>query len=291
MNTLIVDKPQAHISYKAAKLYTAQQTIPVKLIDLLVITESVTIDTKSIINIANANVPILYLSNDNKHFALTLPAIAKNGDLKALQYSNLSQNLTIAKKLLFEKFVSHKASLEHFELTINIEDELTHLALAKTIDELMGVEGAFAKRYFGYYFSLFEKRLTKGFRSKNPPLDPINAMLSYVYTLSYYTITAKLYMRGFDPSLSYLHTPFRNHFALSSDLLEPLRANINRFVAELFLKHILRAEDFTCKNGVYLKNETRRQLWSHLKPFMQIINTHINAQIITLKRQLEKNDL
>ena len=82
MNTLIVDKPQAHISYKAAKLYTAQQTIPVNLIDLLVITESVTIDTKSIINIANANVPILYLSNDNKHFALTLPAIAKNGDLK-----------------------------------------------------------------------------------------------------------------------------------------------------------------------------------------------------------------
>lgn len=291
MNTLIVDKPQTKISFKASKLYAAQQTIPIKLIDLLVVTESVTIDPKSIINIANANVPILYLSSDNKRFALTLPAIAKSGDLKVLQYANLSQNLIIAKKLLFEKFVSHKASLEHFDLTINIEDELTHLALAKTIDEMMGVEGAFAKRYFGYYFSLFEKRLTKGFRSKNPPLDPINAMLSYVYTLSYHAITAKLYMRGFDPSLSYLHTPFRNHFALSSDLLEPLRANINRFVAELFLKQILHAEDFTCKNGVYLKNETRRQLWNHLKPFMQIINTQINAQIITLKRQLEKNNL
>lgn len=291
MNTLIIDKPQTHVTYKASKLYAAQQTIPIKLIDLLVITENVAIDTKSIIHIANANVPILYLSNDNKHFALTLPAIAKSGDLKALQYANLSQNLNIAKKLLYEKFMTHKASLEHFELTLNIENELTHLALAKSIDELMGVEGAFAKRYFGYYFSLFEKRLTKGFRSKNPPLDPINAMLSYLYTLSYYALTAKLYMRGFDPSLSYLHTPFRNHFALSSDLLEPLRANINRFVAELFLKQILHSEDFTCKNGVFLKNETRRQLWSHLKPFMQIINTQINAQIITLKRQLEKNDL
>lgn len=291
MNTLIIDKPQTQITYKASKLYAAQQTIPIKLIDVLVITENVAIDTKSIINIANANVPILYLSNDNKHFALTLPAIAKSGDLKALQYANLSQNLNIAKKLLYEKFITHKASLEHFELTLNIDNELTHLALAKSIDELMGVEGAFAKRYFGYYFSLFEKRLTKGFRSKNPPLDPINAMLSYLYTLSYHAITAKLYMRGFDPSLSYLHTPFRNHFALSSDLLEPLRANINRFVAELFLKQILHVEDFTCKNGVFLKNETRRQLWSHLKPFMQIINTQINAQIITLKRQLEKNDL
>ena len=111
MNTLIIDKPQTHVTYKASKLYAAQQTIPIKLIDLLVITENVAIDTKSIIHIANANVPILYLSNDNKHFALTLPAIAKSGDLKALQYANLSQNLNIAKKLLYEKFMTHKASL------------------------------------------------------------------------------------------------------------------------------------------------------------------------------------
>ncbi|QIR75240.2 CRISPR-associated endonuclease Cas1 [Sulfurospirillum diekertiae] len=239
---------------------------------------------------ANANVPILYLTKDSKQFALTLPAMAKNGELKALQYANLSNNLSIAKKLLFDKFTTHKASLEHFDITISIDETLTHLALAQSIEEVMGIEGAFAKRYFAHYFSLFEKSLTKGFRSKNPPLDPINAMLSYIYTLSYYAITAKLYMRGFDPSLSYLHTPLRSHFALSSDLLEPLRASINCFVAELFLKQILHAEDFTCKNGVYLKYDTRRQLWTHLKPFMNSLNPQINRQIVMLKKNLEKND-
>lgn len=290
MNTVIIDKDKVNVTYKASKLYTSGQSIPIKLVDLLVITETVAIDTKSIINIANANVPLLYLSKDNKRFALTLPAVANNGELKALQYANLSRNVSIAKKLLYEKFMTHKASLEHFDMTLRIDDELTSLALANNIDEVLGIEGAFARRYFSHYFSLFPKQLTKGYRSKNPPLDPINAMLSYIYTLSYYALTAKLYMRGFDPSISYLHTPFRHHFALSSDILETLRANINRFVAELFLKEVLHAEDFTCKNGVYLKNETRKILWTHLTPFMKTINALSNTHIAALKRRLEKND-
>lgn len=291
MNTVIIDKDKANVTYKVSKLYASGQSIPIKLIDLLVITETVSIDTKSVISIANANVPLLYLSKDNKRFALTLPAIANNGELKALQYANLSQNVSIAKKLLYEKFMTHKASLEHFDMTLRIDDELTNLALAKDIDEVLGIEGAFARRYFSHYFSLFPKQLTKGFRSKNPPLDPLNAMLSYIYTLSYYALSAKLYMRGFDPSISYLHTPFRHHFALSSDILETLRADINLFVAELFLNKVLHAEDFTCKNGVYLKNETRKILWTHLTPFMKTINSLSNTHIADLKRCLEKNDV
>lgn len=291
MNTLIIDKHQEKVSFKASKIVTTKQSIPIKLIDLLVMTEDVAIDTKSVLEIANANVPILYLAKDSRKFALTLPATSINAELKKLQYTNLDQTLNIAKKILFDKFTAHQQSLQTYDISVSIEDELTHLALAQSIDEMLGIEGAFAKRYFSHYFSLFERKLTKGFRSKNPPLDPVNAMLSYVYTLGYYAITAKLYMRGFDPSISYLHTPFRSHFALSSDLLEPYRAEINTFVAQLFLTHVLTSNDFTSKNGVYLKNETRKLLWIHLKPFMNLLNTKINTSIATLKKRLTQNEI
>ncbi|QIR75243.1 hypothetical protein FA592_02965 [Sulfurospirillum diekertiae] len=53
MNTIIIDKDKTEVTYKASKLYTAGQSIPIKLVDMLVITDSVCIDTKSIIQIAN----------------------------------------------------------------------------------------------------------------------------------------------------------------------------------------------------------------------------------------------
>lgn len=289
MNTVIIDKNDQKIELKGAKIYTNDHTIPLKLIDLLILTESAKITPKTIVNLTNENVPLLFLSNDSKKFAITLPAISKNSEQKVLQYKALSKNIEIAKELLYEKFTTHKTSLEKYDIVMSVDDELTSLALAKDIDTMMGIEGALARKYFGHYFSLFERKLTKGYRSKNPPLDPVNATLSYIYTLGYNTITAKLYMRGFEPSISYLHIPFRNHFALSSDILETLRSDINNFVADLFLSHTLTTDDFTLKGGVYLTQNGRTKLWTTLKPFMNQLNKKVNKKIATLKKQIEPN--
>ncbi len=291
MRSLIIDKEGESLEIKGAKIYTKKHTIPTNMVDILILTESVIVTPKTIINITNENIPLLYLSKDSKKFALTLPAISKNSELKVMQYKALTHNVEIAKRLLYEKFVTHQKTLEEFEISINIQNELTALAMAKDIDSMMGVEGAFARRYFGHYFALFERKLTKGFRSKNPPQDPINAMLSFIYTLAYNSITAKLYMRGFEPSISYLHTPFRNHFALSSDIMEPLRAQINVFVAKLFLEGQLGMEDFTFKGGVYLKYQSRTNLWTILKPFMSQLNKQVNKQMAILKQEIQKREI
>jgi len=287
MKSIIIDKSDESIAIKGAKLYTKKHTIPTKLIDILILTESVEISPKSLITIANENIAILYLAKDSKKFALTLPCISKNSEMKLMQYKALVYNVDIARRLLYEKFLSHQKSLERFDITIDITTEVATLALAKDVDSMMGIEGAFARRYFGHFFSLFERKLTKGYRSKNPPQDPINAMLSFVYMLTYHSITAKLYMRGFDPSISYLHTPFRNHFALSSDIMESMRADINNFVAELFLEKKLTTDDFTFKGGVYLRYESRRNLWKTLQPFMNTLNKKVNQQIAKLKKELQ----
>jgi CRISPR-associated protein Cas1 len=289
MKSLIVDTKSEKVEYENGKIRTNNHAVPTKFLDLLIVTEGVAISPKTMLNIANENIPLLLLSKDSKKMALTLPAIAKNADLKIMQYKALANHLAIAKYLLSQKFLTHKASLEAFDIVIEIADELEKVVHAMSTDELMGIEGAFARRYFKHYFALFKRNLTKGYRSKNPPLDPVNAVLSYIYTLGYNTLTAKLYMRGFDPSISYLHTPFRSHYALSSDLLEPLRAEINTFVAKLFLEEQLTTDDFTNKGGVYLKYESRRRLWTTLAPFMKEQNKAINKHIVEMKKMFETN--
>lgn len=152
MNTLIIDKENQKIELKGAKVYTKEHAVPLKLIDLLILTQNALITPKAIVELTNENIPLLFLSNDSKKFALTLPAIAKNADLKVLQYKALSKNAIIAKALLCEKFTTHKNSLEAYDIYINIDEELEALSSAQTIESMMGVEGGFAKKIF---FTLF----------------------------------------------------------------------------------------------------------------------------------------
>lgn len=291
MNAVILDKSNQTVDVKSSKLYTTNHTIPLKLIDLLIINEKIDITTKNILVLTHNNIPLIFISNGSQKMSLVLPLISKNSELKMMQYHAQQKSLGIAQHILYHKFTSHKSSLLEFDIDIDISNELKSLENATDIPTLIGIEGAFAKLYFGHYFSLFERKLTKGFRSKNPPLDPVNAMLSFVYMLTYHSITAKLYMRGFDPSISYLHTPFRGHFALSSDMMEFLRADINDFVAKLFLDQVLTTDDFTNKNGVYLKYTSRKKLWEHINPFTHTLNRKINKQIATIKKMIDPSEI
>jgi len=286
MKLLIIDNANESVSIQGEKIRTSHHSIPLKLVEMVVVHEQVEIGGKSIIAITNKDIPILFLGKDSKKMALTLPIVAKNGDMKMKQYHALENRLEIGKFLIGEKITTHQASLTLLGKTMTLDAELMSVAKAMSIDELMGVEGAFARRYFGVYFSLFEPTITKGHRSKNPPLDPVNAMMSYVYMLFYHIITARLTMQGFDASIGYLHTPFRSHFALSSDIMETIRGAINTFVAKLFMEGQLNSSDFTSKGGVYLKYESRRKLWILLSPFIEEQNKTIRQHITTIKMMI-----
>jgi len=287
MKSLIIDKQDEILQYKDKKIKTSKHTIPLKLIDVIVINENIKISPKDILNITNFNIPIIFISKDNRKFSITLPLSIKNASLKISQYNVLKNRLDIAKNILIRKIQSHIDSLDTLNLVdFVLKDEIQNIKNAKNLDELLGIEGAFATKYFKTYFSLFDKRLSKGKRTKNPPLDPVNAMLSFLYTYGYYLITAKIFIKGFDPYISYLHTPFRNHYALSSDILEPIRADINVFVAKLFLEKELSIDDFTKKNGVYLRYQSRIKLWKKIQKFFNQINIKINKEIILLKKDI-----
>jgi CRISPR-associated protein Cas1 len=138
---------------------------------------------------------------------------------------------------------------------LDVSKVLDNIESAKSIQQLLGLEGSFSKRYFTQYFKLFPKRLHHGKRSKQPPLDPVNAMLSFFYMVVYNLITVRLLSFGFEPSIGFMHQPFRSHNALASDFMELFRADINAFVFRLFDEKKVTSSDFTKKNGVYYQKQ------------------------------------
>jgi len=257
MNRLIIDK-KGTLKAKNYSICFEDKRYPLRKIDFLILADEIVFDTKTISYITKNDTSILIY---NKGFSFIHPISSKNAQLKKAQYLALDKRIQIAKWIVLGKI---KSSF------IKIEFDIKKLQEAKTIEEILGIEGAFSKIYFSKYFSLFPKDLRPKKRTKHPPKDVVNAMLSFVYTILYYEITNELIKFGFEPQIGYLHEPFRSHNALSSDILEFFRAKVDEFVLELFLSEKLKKADFTSEYR--LKEQKRKELWKEIKIFLQTQN-------------------
>jgi CRISPR-associated protein Cas1 len=269
MNRLIIDK-KGKIEIKNHQIVFESQRYPLKLIDFLILADNIDLDTKTIAKLTSNDISILIY---NKNFSFIHPISAKNAELKKKQYLALDKRLEIAKWIIKGKINSN---------FLKIEFDLSSVDKADSIQELLGIEGSYTKFYFSKYFELFPKDLTFGKRSKNPPKDVVNALMSYLYTIAYYEITNLLIKNGFEPLIGYLHEPFRNHYALSSDLLEFFRSELDESVYMLFKEKIVKKQDFTTEYR--LREEKRKEIWWYIKETMQSLK--IQEKISELRNLL-----
>jgi len=132
------------------------------------------------------------------------------------------------------------------------------------IDPLRGIEGAAARAYFGVFDHLItHDHETFHFtgRSRRPPLDAVNALLSFVYTLLRHDIASALEAVGLDPAVGYLHRDRPGRPSLALDLMEELRAPLaDRLVLSLINRQQVRPRGFqTSESGaVSMDDETRK---------------------------------
>ncbi|HIY10315.1 MAG TPA: type I-C CRISPR-associated endonuclease Cas1c [Candidatus Anaerofilum excrementigallinarum] len=141
---------------------------------------------------------------------------------------------------------------------------LPHIEEAMTLEELRGLEGAAAQQYFdGFDSLLLQQRDTFHFtqRSRRPPLDPINALLSFAYTLLARDCAAALEGVGLDPYVGFLHRPRPGRTSLALDLMEELRP----VCADRFVITCVNQKSITAKHcqvqesgAVLLTDEGRR---------------------------------
>jgi CRISP-associated protein Cas1 len=137
---------------------------------------------------------------------------------------------------------------------------------AADLDVLRGIEGFAAKSYFGS-FSCMIRANRETFqlldRNKRPPRDPINALLSFVYTLLKNDCVAACEGVGLDPQMGFLHAVRPGRPALALDLMEELRAPLaDRLVLSLINRKQIQPKDFVTRPGgaVLLADDARRTL-------------------------------
>lgn len=127
------------------------------------------------------------------------------------------------------------------------------LERAETLDELRGLEGIAAKDYFSVFDLLIkrtEPALRFAGRSRRPPGDPVNALLSFGYALLSQDCAGALAGVGLDPAVGYLHEDRPGRLSLALDLMEELRCPVvDRLVVALLNRGQLDPADFVSEEG------------------------------------------
>lgn len=137
---------------------------------------------------------------------------------------------------------------------------------ASTVDQLRGVEGGAGREYFGCFDVLLVKQkeeLPFNGRTRRPPLDPVNAVLSFLYTLLVSDVRGALEGVGLDPQVGFLHRDRPGRPSLALDLMEELRPFVaDRLTLSLINRRQLQEGDFEVKESgaVLLRDKGRKKV-------------------------------
>lgn len=132
------------------------------------------------------------------------------------------------------------------------------------MDELRGVEGEAAARYFGVFNDMIlpnDERIRLNGRNRRPPLDPVNALLSFCYSLLMHDCRSALESCGLDPQCGFLHRDRPGRPSLALDLMEEFRAYLaDRVVLTLLNRRQITEGDFEFEpSGAVMLNEDSRK--------------------------------
>jgi CRISPR-associated protein Cas1 len=148
----------------------------------------------------------------------------------------------------------------------HLTDLLSEVERCKDMDRLRGVEGDAAFGYFNVFDHLIVQQKEhfqfKG-RSRRPPMDRVNALLSFVYTLLVFDVRSALETAGLDPYVGFLHADRPGRPSLALDLMEEFRAPFaDRIVLNLINRKQVNAEGFTLHGTgeVEMTAECRKEL-------------------------------
>jgi CRISPR-associated protein Cas1 len=152
------------------------------------------------------------------------------------------------------------------------------LPVAKTVPEIMGIEGAAARSYYRSLARLLPSELGFAERNRRPPLDVVNASLSYGYAVLEGEATSAIAAAGLDPTLGFMHGDDRTRRSLSLDLTEEFRPLIiDHAVAEAFRRRSLAPEHGrreTGRSGVLLTEHGRRRLLTAIENRLLTLSNH-----------------
>ncbi|WP_347275359.1 CRISPR-associated endonuclease Cas1 [Candidatus Kuenenia sp.] len=309
MGTLYIDRKGYHIKLDGESIAfylegKREGVVPIRPLNRVIIAGNNTIETSVLNKLADNGSSVIFLSGRGLQYRGFLTGrIHNNGLLRVKQYKKSLDkdfSLMISKELVMGKtekqltFLGDAAVIMEaegrkaafcnaFGIIENIADAIA--ARCDSQESLRGFEGAASNAYFSALTSLFPEPLGFKTRTRRPPRDPVNAMLSLCYTLLHYEAVREIQVAGLDPTIGFYHCFDYGRESLACDLIEPFRPAADRFVWELFKEGKCSSADFVKENeGVYLKKDSRKEFY----PVYETWIGPVRKEIVTMVKDISR---
>lgn len=238
------------------------------------------------------NISCAFLSLNGRLKARLVPVEGKNVPLRINQVlfsQDPDQSLALAQKFIFAKIHNQNALFQNFlsnhpeknelkQAQLKLLELISQIPSTQNLDQLRGLEGKAQRVYFSAFQEMCLGELQFNNRSRRPPRDPMNALISLGYALILAEIDSFLNALGLDPDIGIFHKTRYARPALALDLLEEFRAPISDRLA-LFINNnrILKTEDFQTdpEKGVRLSETALKK---YLTEYEKFITTEIQHQ-------------
>lgn len=278
MSFLYLTQNDVSVKTQEARVIVTQKdgmttSIPLNKLEGIVVMSRVNISTPCIQVLLKEGIPLTWLSSKGLYFGRLESTRHVNIVRQRKQFllsSDLEFRLNIAKQIIYAKIHNQRVVIQRYNRHVcdqSIGEDLTKLKIyrnkvysAKTINELIGFEGVAASVYFKALSKLVTDEFKFEKRTKRPPKDPFNSLLSFGYTLLLYDMYTAITNRGLHPYAAFIHQDRNHHPALASDLMEEWRAVIvDSLVMKLVQRHMIHADDFEIADngGVFVKRALR----------------------------------
>jgi len=264
-------------------------TVPLHKITQVVVFGNVTLTTPVLHTFLERNVGVTYLTGYGRFLGHLGPPLSRNGQLRLAQHQahhDPTRRMALAQACVVGKLHNMRVLLMRFGRKLEqpaINDAIAVIQRCEqqaaavqpettpppnpqrpqadsTWGTLMGFEGTGSAAYFKVFGLLLREGWTFPGRKRRPPTDPVNALLSFAYTLLYQQALSAVQTVGMDPFIGFLHGTQYGKPALALDLMEELRSVVaDSVVLTVINKRILMPEDFEENLGAYRLDDKGRR--------------------------------
>jgi len=295
MPTLYVLEPDSRLEKEYGRLLVTKDDevllrVPIQNVSAVVLVGNAGATTQVLHALLEQNAPLFLVRRNGDLLGQLAPPTCYNLPLRQAQYRRNDDPgfaLALAKKIVAAK-VHNQAVLARrlarrkgWAQTSEVFKTSEVSALNCTqMDSLLGIEGAAANAFFEIFRQAFDPAWNFTKRTRRPPKDPVNSLLSLGYTFLTHAMTAALQVVGLDPYLGYFHQEEYGRPALALDLIEEFRAPlVDSLAMTLINKRLLQQDDFEPGpgGGIYL---TRRGMRVFVREFSDRLESTVTPRSI-----------
>ncbi len=263
MSQVYIDENGAQIGTEGNRLTIKYRngdvrSFPIETIESIIMMGKSQLTTQCMEKCMNKGIPVAFFSKGGKYFGRLMSSGHVKPELQRKQSALYDTDFAfeLSRKIIKAKIQNQTVVLRRYAksrdldlsgLIVSMKSDIKHIDNVKNIPELMGYEGNSAKIYFKGLSQCVDEEFEFEGRSKRPPKDPFNSLISLGYSILMNNIYEVVEEKGLNPYFGFMHRDGENHPTLVSDLMEEWRAVLIDSTAMSLIngKEILRSNFYT----------------------------------------------